>query len=190
MGARPLPDRIHILGASGSGTTTLAAAVAARRGHRHLDTDDYFWLPTDPPYQTPRPRDARLARLSGALDAEPAWVLSGSLCGWGDPLIPRFQLVVLLSVRTEVRMQRLRLRELGRYGGDAIAPDGRLHQAHVAFLAWAARYDDADGTERSRMLHEGWLAALRVPVVRLDGDRPVTAHLTALEAAVAEGLTG
>ena len=191
MGARPLPDRIHILGASGSGTTALAAAVAARHGHRHLDTDDYFWLPTNPPYQTRRPRDARLALLSGALDATPTWVLSGSLCGWGDPLIPRFQLVVFLAVPTEVRMRRLRGRELGRYGRDAIVPGGRLHQAHVAFLEWAARYDSADVTERSRMLHDGWLATLSVPVVQLDGDRPVSAQLTALEAAAAgEGLTG
>jgi adenylate kinase family enzyme len=185
MGTRPLPDRIHILGASGSGTTTLAAAVAAKHGHRHLDTDDFFWLPTDPPYRTPRPREARLEMLSIALAASPAWVLSGSLCGWGDSLIARFQLIVFLAVQTEVRLQRLRARELARYGHDAIAPGGRFHQAHVAFLEWAARYDHADATERSRALHDGWLAAVRVPVVRLEGDRPVAAQLASIEAAAA-----
>ena len=178
-----LPDRIHILGASGSGTTTLAAAISARHGHRHLDTDDFFWLPTDPPFQTPRPRAERLASLQGAQAETPAWVLSGSLCGWGDPLIPRFQLIVFLAVPTEVRIQRLRARELSRYGGDAIAPGGRLHQAHLAFLDWAARYDDADVTERSRALHDEWLATIPVPVVRLEGDRPVAAQLAAVEAA-------
>ena len=34
------PDRIHIVGASGSGTTSLAGELATRYGHRHLDTDD------------------------------------------------------------------------------------------------------------------------------------------------------
>lgn len=48
-----------------------------------------------------------------------------------------------------------------------------------------ARYDDADVTERSRMLHDGWLTTLPVPVVQLDGDRPVSAQLTALEAVTA-----
>ena len=43
------PDRIHIVGASGSGTTSLAGELATRYGHRHLDTDDYFWLRTVPP---------------------------------------------------------------------------------------------------------------------------------------------
>lgn len=183
MGARPLPDRIHILGASGSGTTTLAAAVAGAHGHRQLDTDDFYWLPSDPPYQTPRPRDARLALLSGVLAASPTWVLSGSLCGWGDPLMPRFQLIVFLTVPTDVRMRRLRARQLERYGGEAVARGGRLHDEHVAFLEWAARYDDGDASVRSRTLHEAWLAALTVPVVRLDGDRPVAAQLAALEAA-------
>jgi adenylate kinase family enzyme len=191
MDRRPLPARIHILGASGSGTTTLAAAVAARHGHRHVDTDDFYWLPTDPPYRTKRPRQARLEQLSAALAASPTWVLSGSLCGWGDPLIPRFQLTVFLAVPTDLRIERLRERELARYGGEAIAPGGRLHLAHVAFLEWAARYDRADATERSRTLHEGWLAAMPVPVVRLEGDRPVSAQLDALEAAAAgEGPTG
>ena len=41
--------RIHILGASGSGTTTLGRALAARLQCPHFDTDDCFWLPTDPP---------------------------------------------------------------------------------------------------------------------------------------------
>ena len=59
---RPLPDRIHILGASGTGTTTLASAIAAKHGHRHLDIDDFFWVPTDPPYREIRPRDQQLAK--------------------------------------------------------------------------------------------------------------------------------
>jgi adenylate kinase family enzyme len=76
-----LPRHVHIFGASGSGTITLAAALAARHGHRHLDTDDFYWLPTDPPYRHPRPHEPRLALLRSALDASESWVLSGSLCG-------------------------------------------------------------------------------------------------------------
>jgi hypothetical protein len=64
--------RVHIFGASGSGTSSLAAVLAAKHGHRHLDTDDFFWLPTDPPYEQPRPRAARLALLR---DAGPVPVL-------------------------------------------------------------------------------------------------------------------
>ncbi len=55
--------RIHITGASGSGTTTLGRALAAELSCPHFDSDDYFWLPTDPPYTTQRDSEERNRRL-------------------------------------------------------------------------------------------------------------------------------
>jgi adenylate kinase family enzyme len=177
----PVPARIHIVGASGSGTTSLAAAIAARHGHRHLDTDDFYWLPTDPPYREKRPREPRLALLRDALAASPRWVLSGSLCGWGDPLIPEFELVVFLAVASATRLARLRAREIARYGLDAIAPGGARHQASVEFLDWCAGYDAGGLAMRSRALHEAWLAALPGPVLRLEGGQSVGEQLRRVE---------
>ena len=165
-----VPDRIHIVGASGSGTTSLAAELAGRYGHRHLDTDDFYWLRTDPPFREKRPPEERLASLRTTFQEAKRWVLSGSLCGWGDPLIPEFELVVFLLVPTPVRLARLRAREIERYGRQAIAPGGALHEAHVEFLEWAGRYDTGDPEMRSRAMHEAWLAALPCSVVRLEGD--------------------
>jgi adenylate kinase family enzyme len=178
----PLPDRIHIVGASGSGTTSLALAIAASHGHRHLDTDDFFWVRTEPPYRERRPPEARLALLRQAFRAADSWVLSGSLCGWGDPLIEAFELVVFLSVPTPVRLARLGLREIERYGRAAIAPGGAQHGAHVEFLEWAGRYDLGGPEMRSRAMHEAWLATLPCPVVRLEGDLSVDARLAQLQA--------
>ena len=48
------------MGASGSGTTTLGAALGARLGWRHVDSDDLFWERTEPPFTTQRAREARL----------------------------------------------------------------------------------------------------------------------------------
>jgi len=42
---------IHILGASESGTTTLGRALKEKYEYAHFDTDDYFWIPTNPPIQ-------------------------------------------------------------------------------------------------------------------------------------------
>ena len=159
--------RIHILGASGSGTTTLGRALAGRLGCPHHDTDDFFWLPSDPPFEHVRPRDERCARLARALARPPAWVLSGCLCGWGDGFIPLFDLVVFLWLPTPARMARLRARERERYGAAALAPGGRLHEGHVRFMTWAAGYDEGGRDMRSRVLHETWLANLACPVLRL-----------------------
>jgi adenylate kinase family enzyme len=126
------PDRVHILGASGSGTTTLATALSTRFGFAHLDTDDYFWEPTIPRFQRPRQRPDRQALLGAALDAHARWVLSGSLCGWGDIFIPRFDLVIFLWVPAAIRLARLQEREQRRYGPEAVAPGGARHESHPA----------------------------------------------------------
>ena len=164
-------NRIHIFGASGSGTTTLASALAAKHGFRHLDTDNFYWFPTDPPFHEKRPIEQRLLLLREAMHSCSAWALSGSLSGWGDPLIPEFELVVFLVVPTEVRMHRLRAREFQRYGFEA-NPD---------FLDWANKYDTGGPEMRSREVHEAWLANLPVPVLRLEGDRPTDELLARVE---------
>ena len=39
---------IHIFGAAGSGTTTLGSKISSKLGYKHMDTDDYYWIPTKP----------------------------------------------------------------------------------------------------------------------------------------------
>ena len=132
--------RIHILGASGSGTTTVGRALAEHLHVPHFDTDDYFWVPTDPPFTHQRARPERQQLLMDALTAHDAWVVSGSLCGWGDMAIPLFELVVFLSIPHDIRMTRLRQREHERFG-ERILPGGDMYVSSQAFLAWAASYE-------------------------------------------------
>jgi adenylate kinase family enzyme len=176
--------RVHVVGASGSGTTTLGRALAADLGCPHLDTDDYFWLPTDPPFEKIRPAEERHALLGPTLAGD-AWVLSGSLCGWGDVYIPRFELVVFCAVPPDVRLTRLRARERERYGDAAIAPGGPLRDKHEAFLAWAASYERGAPVERSRAMHEAWLAKLPCPVLRLEDANDVETRLAVVLARLA-----
>lgn len=160
--------RIHILGASASGTTTLGRALAAELGAAHFDTDAYYWEATDPPFTTPRAVEERLARLETDLGDVFDWVLSGSLMKWGDGLIPRFDLVVFLRLPPEIRMARLLARERERYGVE-IEPGGRMHEAHLAFVTWARSYDQPDFTGRSLAGHRAWLAGVSAPVLEIDG---------------------
>jgi adenylate kinase family enzyme len=169
--------RVHLVGASGSGTTTLGRALAGRLGCAHLDTDDFFWLPSEPPFQRIRERAERQALLGAALARNPGWVLSGSLCDWGDVFIPLFELVGFLWVAPAERLARLRARERARYGA-AVEPGGPLHERCEQFLAWAAGYDEGlDIPERCRRLHEQWLARLPCPVVRLEDAASVEERL-------------
>ncbi|MBL6455208.1 hypothetical protein JMJ55_07730 [Belnapia sp. T6] len=171
--------RLHILGASGSGTTTLGMAVARRLGCPFHDADTTFWLPTDPPFTAIRPMPERLERLRRALAASEDWVLSGAVTGWGDALIPEFSLVVFLSLDPARRMERLKRREAARHGA-RIEPGGDLAAVHASFMAWATAYDTAGLGQRSRVQQESWLADLPCPVLRLDSDQPLEALVQAL----------
>ena len=122
--------------------------------------------------------------LEAALDKADSWVVSGSLCGWGDPFLSRFELVVFLLVPTDVRLTRLRAREVMRYGHEAICPGGVLHKAHVDFLEWAQQYDTGGLNMRSRALHEQWILKLPRAVLRLDGNRPLETLLSEVQASM------
>jgi adenylate kinase family enzyme len=168
--------RLHITGPSGGGVTTLGRAVADALAISNHDTDDYFWLPTDPPYREKRAITDRLRLMHELFLDRAEWVLSGSLDGWGDQLIPRFDLVVLVYAATEVRLQRLRIREALRFGADAVAEGGSRHQEFNDFLEWASHYDDGVGVGRHLQRHEAWLAKLPCRVLRVDGTQ-TTAEL-------------
>jgi len=165
--------RIHVTGASGAGVTSLGRALAGALSIPHHDTDDYFWQPTSPPYQDKREIADRLRLMNEMFVPRPHWVLSGSLAGWGDPLITAFDWVVFLTTSTEIRLQRLRARETMRFGAAAVAAGGWRHKETEEFIEWASWYDDKASASRSLAKHEAWLAALPCPVLRLDGSRPL-----------------
>ena len=181
-----MPHRIHVFGASGSGATTLGTAVASALRARFLDTDAYYWVATDPPFTAKRDPAERVAGIERDVAGHDDWVLAGSLCSWGGPLVPRFTLAVFLVLDPEVRMARLVERERARYG-PRIRPGGDMHAAHVAFIDWARSYDHARAPVRSLDLHEQWLARLPCPVLRLDASQPVEALCGAVVARAQEG---
>ncbi len=175
------PCRLHIVGASGSGTSTLGRAVAGAWSVPFHDSDDYYWQPTEPPYTARRDVAERLDLVERMFLPRQAWVLSGSVMGWGEPFAASFDQVVFLHLDPATRLARLHRREALRIGTAAIAPGGTHHQSYTDFMAWAASYDDPAFTGRSLRRHEAWLAALGVPVLRLAGDRPTEALVAEID---------
>jgi adenylate kinase family enzyme len=161
--------RIHITGASGSGTTTLGRALASRLGYTFLDADDYYWESTSPPFQTKRKKEDRLRMAIDATSRSPRFILTGSICGWGRSVEDCFDLIVYLYIPSMLRLARLREREIVRYG--------KIDQE---FIDWAARYDDGDLNVRSRLLHETWLQGRCCDVLRLEGDMSVEDRIEAI----------
>lgn len=165
---------ILVMGASGSGTTTLGAALASALDGRHLDADDYFWLPTQPPYTERRPPDERRQMVMNAIATAPIAIVSGCVRGWGHEVENAFDLVVFLSVDTSVRVARLRARERRNLG-----------YVDEEFIAWAAQYEEGRLEGRSRARQEAWLSTTSCPILRLDGEQAIDRQVTLVMEALA-----
>lgn len=163
------PTRIHITGASGSGTTTLGRALAERMGLPFYDTDDFYWMPSVPLFQTKRTPAERNAALERELAPGKRFVSSGSVMLWGTSIEHTFDLVVFLLIPPDIRMARLIARETERFG----APDPE-------FIEWAATYETAETSTRSLRLHEEWLAQQTCPILRLEGDLTTAEQIDAI----------
>lgn len=152
-------QRINIVGASGSGTSTLGRALAAHTGLVFADADDFYWKPSDPPFQHKVDAAERLQRLLNHLALHSGSIVSGSVCGWGDALEDSFDLVIFLSLPTDLRLARIEAREIARFG-----------HANPDFLAWSAQYEQGLLPGRSRARHDAWLESRTCRVLRFEGD--------------------
>ena len=159
---------IHIYGASGSGTSTLGRKISEELGYKFMDTDDYFWLPTNPQYTTKRSKEERLALMKKDISENDNVVISGSLVDWGDELIPLFTLAIRLITETEIRIERLKAREKQKFG-DRIMPGGDMYTHHMEFIEWARKYDTGSVNMRSKAKHDEWQKLLKCKRVVLNG---------------------
>jgi len=164
--------KIHIMGASCAGATTLGRALSARLGMPCFDTDDYFWAPSAVPYTVRREPAERIAMLKADFAANNDAIVSGSLVSWGDEWLTMFDVVVFLYIPHEIRMQRLVAREVERYG-DAIYTDPERIRLFDAFKSWATGYDDNSTNGRNLQVHQNWIKKLNCPVLEITGDTTV-----------------
>jgi adenylate kinase family enzyme len=164
-----MKKHIHIFGASGSGTTTIAEGVCKQVNYKHFDSDNYFWLPTAEPFTAERDSEECIHLIQNDLHANNQWILSGSITGWGDILLPLFDLVVFVYVPQDIRIGRLKKRELDRYG-NRILVGGDRYEASLEFIEWAAAYDSGTRNGRSLPKHEAWLKAVTCPVIRIQNN--------------------
>lgn len=169
-----------VFGASGSGTTTLASKLASVLNVKHIDTDDYYWKPTNPPFIESRDTNERVTLLKQDIISAGNVIISGSLSGWGVELTPMLTGAVRLQLEQSERLHRLEARERHKYG-DRVLPDGDMYDEHIAFMRWAREYDTStDIANRSKLQHDNWQLRLTCPVIVLDSINSVEDNMQAV----------
>jgi uridine kinase len=154
--------RINVVGAPGSGSTTLGRALSVQLGFSFADADSFYWKPSVPPFKEKFDPDVRLGMLLAKLASSDASVVSGSVCGWGSELEDAFDLVIFLSLPTDLRLRRIEAREIALFG-----------RADPAFMAWSAQYEQGELPGRSRARHEAWLRSRHCRVLRFEQDQAI-----------------
>ncbi len=172
--------RLHIFGASCSGVTTLGRELSRQLKVPYFDSDDYFWKKSDPPFILRRNPAERNALINEALKAS-HWIFGGSSMNWNN-VFPDFDLIIFLWIPGDIRIQRLKQRELDRYG-DVIYTQPERNKLFKAFIAWAEDYDNNTGiSNRTLDAHEKWLITKReTPILELRGDLSVDERVVLIQ---------
>ena len=166
-------QKILVIGASGSGSSTLGQALAHKHGSLWLDLDDYYWLPTPTPYTEKRDPQTRYKMVLEDFQSSESVIVSGSPMNWGSALEDGFNLIVFLYLDTKIRVERLRVREIKELG-----------KADPAFLEWAGQYDQGPQIGgRSLNRHNAWLNKRSCPILRLEGDQSIQKRISQVESA-------
>ncbi|MDR1088304.1 MAG: hypothetical protein LBL23_03420 [Coriobacteriales bacterium] len=179
---------VYIMGASGSGKTSLGALLSERYGYEHFDIDEYYWEKTDPPFQVARPRSEFAEELIEDLTGAGLGVLTGNLGVNPGDYVSLIDLIVFLDAPTDVRLGRLKAREHERFG-DRIEPDGDMHQTHIDFMEWAEAYEGDDNRFNTRQKQKWQIEKLQCPVMRIDATQEQGALCEGVHARVREMLT-
>lgn len=168
--------KIHLLGPSGSGTSTLGQALAHSLGCYFVDADSLFWLVSDPPFTHKRPFDERRELLLSTISPHQHWVLSGSVLGWGDSVRELADLLIYKYLEPKIRIPRLLAREYARHGR-RIQEGGDMEESHQAFISWAQGYETGGMEQRSRSSEQAWLKGLESKTILLEGARSTVDEL-------------
>mgnify|MGYP004684081617 FL=1 len=158
---------IIIIGPSGSGKTTLGKIAARKLGYPYFDVDDYIWKQnTDSPYTQMYTRDEKISRLSNDIAPYEHFVMAGSMSSFHYAFDEMFEMMVILYVSPDIRIERVHKRAIERFG-ERVLEGGDMYEAHMRFLNDNRRYEE-DGSPNMREQKE-WMENMSCVKIELDG---------------------
>ena len=162
-----------ICGMNGSGKSTLGRALAEQLGWRFIDNEDLYFPKADPahPFAVERTQAEVEAILMEEVRRDEHFVFAAVRGNYGEAVLPYYKAAVLVEVPREIRLARVKARSYAKFG-DRMLPGGDLYESEKRFYDLvAARPEDY----ASR-----WLEAVEIPVLRVDGTRPVGESITVI----------
>ena len=166
---------VIICGMNGSGKSTLGRALAESLGWRFIDNEDLYFPKNDPGYLYGGERTQQEVErlLLAAVRQDSRFVFAAVRGNYGAEVLPYYERAVLVEVPREIRLQRVRHRSLEKFGERAL-PGGDLYEREKAFFDLISARPEDYATR--------WLEAVDIPVLRVDGTRPVGENVEMISA--------
>ena len=162
---------IHIMGASGSGTSTLGKFLAKKLNFSLIESDFYKWEQTDPPFQIMRDNEVSNRLLMEEILKNENLIISGSL--HSNPVIfPYIDLIIYLTCPTKVRLKRVIDRDI-ELGRNSLEAEGEVYENFLGFLDLVKNYNKKDLTCRSKASQKYVMKECAVPVIRINTNKAI-----------------
>jgi len=173
--------KVQIIGGSGTGKSTLAKFISEKENSIWIDTDRYLWK--DESFTENYPIEKRIEMYEKDMESNDEYVVSGSVFSWNPNGFSNRDLFVFLYLDEEMRMERLRKREIRRNNPKKTWTDEDGNNTNE-FLEWCKTYlKEQDKTmigTYAAQYYEMELA--KSPIVKLDSSQTVEELYLAIKA--------
>jgi len=161
---------IAVCGLNGSGKSTLGLALANALGFYFIDNENLFFdrSSNEEPYANPRSHEEAVKLLMENVRSHPNFVFAAVKGDYGEEILPLYTHIILIEVPKQIRMQRIRNRSYSKFG-ERMLPGGNLYEQEERFFRFAESRPE-DCVER-------WVQGLDLPVLRIDGTKPIEENL-------------
>ncbi|MBQ7670025.1 MAG: AAA family ATPase [Clostridia bacterium] len=168
---------ILICGLNGVGKSTVGKALAERLSYRFIDNEDLFFPKDEPSYEYDRPRGKAevIHILNDLISEDLSFVFCAVRGDYGDKFLSALDHIIYIYVPRKERDRRVFNRSYEKFG-DRMLEGGDLYERENSFIALAQNRPD-DYVER-------WIETVNIPVIRIDGTRPVEENVEYLALAL------
>lgn len=166
-----MEKRILIIGASGTGTTTLGKRISNQLKISFIDLDELFWLDSDIPFTKFRNTEQLREIVNDKIYSRREWVISGDPSLWNVDIENKINYLIFLKAPTNIRISRLEKRYDNQYGIASRVQGNLIFENHQEFIKWTLKYDIGGITGRTKEKQESWISNLNGIIYETNSDK-------------------
>lgn len=156
---------IHIMGASGSGTSTVGEFLSKMLKYDLIESDFFKWEQTVPEFMIMRPIEESNKLLIDRIEKSNNLIITGSL--HSNPCTFKYiNLIVYLKCPTKVRLDRIQKRDI-ETGRNSLQKSEEVRKNYFGFLELAKNYNKLGLDVRSKKSQKMVMKSCNAPVVTI-----------------------